>query len=148
MCHISYGVYDMNLQYVGKNETPFSIRLNNHRKDLKDAKTILVDKHFQSRGHRFNKHVRFMIICRLTNTNLDKEILRERFSQRQNFWVQKLQSLYLKGLNQELKCALSGLRLLVTESPLKMMKNVFYFTSKALFVLKIFKFCHVSKRLD
>ena len=37
--------------------------------------------------------------------------------------------------------ALSGLRqFLATESPLKMMKNVFYFISKALFVLKIFEF--------
>ena len=39
------------------------------------------------------------------------------------------------------KGALSGLRqFLATESPLKTMKNVFYFTSKALFVLKIYKF--------
>ena len=39
------------------------------------------------------------------------------------------------------KGALSSLRpFLATESPLKMMKNAFYFTSKALFVLKIFKF--------
>ena len=42
---------------------------------------------------------------------------------------------------------------LATESPLKKMKNVFYFTSKALFVLEIFKlmswlFGHVAKRLD
>ena len=50
--------------------------------------------------------------------------------------------------------ALSGLRQsLVTESPLKMMKNAFYFTSRALFVLKIFKFLswlfgYVAKRLD
>ena len=29
---------------------------------------------------------------------------------------------------------------LTTDSPLKMMKNVFYFTLKALFVFKIFKF--------
>ena len=29
---------------------------------------------------------------------------------------------------------------LIPESPLKMMKNAFYFTLKALFVLKIFKF--------
>ena len=29
---------------------------------------------------------------------------------------------------------------LATKSPLKMMKNAFYFTLKALFVLKIFKF--------
>ena len=40
-----------------------------------------------------------------------------------------------------LKGALSGLRqFLATESPLKMIKNALYFTSKALFVLKIFKF--------
>ena len=41
---------------------------------------------------------------------------------------------------------------LATESPLKIMKNSFYFTLKALFVLKIFKlssliFGHVEKRL-
>ena len=52
------------------------------------------------------------------------------------------------------KGALSGLRqFLATESPLKIMKNAFCFTSKALFVLKILKFLscifgHVSKRPD
>ena len=40
-----------------------------------------------------------------------------------------------------IKSTLSGLRqFLAIESTLKMMKNVFYFTSKALFILKIFKF--------
>ena len=39
------------------------------------------------------------------------------------------------------------------ESPLKMIKNAFYFILKALFILKIFKlfvltFAHVKKRLD
>ena len=39
------------------------------------------------------------------------------------------------------KGALSGLRqFLAPESPLKMMKNAFYFTLKTLFLLKIFKF--------
>ena len=39
------------------------------------------------------------------------------------------------------KSALSGLKqFLATESPLKMMKNAFQFTLKALFVLKILKF--------
>ena len=42
---------------------------------------------------------------------------------------------------------------LAAKSPFKIMKNAFYFTSKALFVLKIFKFLawlfgHVSKRPD
>ena len=45
------------------------------------------------------------------------------------------------NLNRLFKGALSGRRqFLVAESPLKMMKNAFYFTPKALFVLKIFKF--------
>ena len=40
-----------------------------------------------------------------------------------------------------IKGALSGLRqFLAAESPLQMMKNTFYLTLKALFVLKIFKF--------
>ena len=49
---------------------------------------------------------------------------------------------------------LSGLRqFLAAEGPLKMMKNAFYFTSKAPFVLNIFRFLsclfrHVAKRLD
>ena len=52
------------------------------------------------------------------------------------------------------KGAPSGLRqFLATESPLKIMKNVFYFTLKAFFVPKIFKFLswffgHVVKLLD
>ena len=44
-------------------------------------------------------------------------------------------------LKKYLKGALSGLRqFLATGSPLKIMKNVFYFNSKALFVLEIFNF--------
>ena len=95
-CKAVYTTYLMeciicNLQYVGKNETPFKIKLNNHRKDFEDPKAILADKHFQKNGHRFNEHARFTIIDRLTNTNLDKEILRERLIQRENFWAhQKL----------------------------------------------------------
>ena len=50
--------------------------------------------------------------------------------------------------------AISGLKqFLETESLLKMMKNVFYFALKALFVLKVFKFLsdffsHIEKLLD
>ena len=50
--------------------------------------------------------------------------------------------LYDKDLHHErVKDALSGQRqFLTTQSPLKMLKNVFYFNLKPLFVLKIFKF--------
>ena len=57
-------------------------------------------------------------------------------------------------LNFKFKGKLSGLgQFLATESSLKMMKIAFYLTSKALFVLKIFKFLswffgHVLKELD
>ena len=53
-----------------------------------------------------------------------------------------------------LKGPLSGLRqFLASESPLKLIKNAFYFTSKFIFVLKIVKFLsglfgHVSKQFD
>ena len=48
--------------------------------------------------------------------------------------LKKFTFTYLKG-------ALLGLRqFLATESPLKVMKNAFNLTSKALFILKIFKF--------
>ena len=39
------------------------------------------------------------IIDSLTNTNVEKKILRERLIQRKNFWRQKLESPYPKGLN-------------------------------------------------
>ena len=54
----------------------------------------------------------------------------------------------------DFKGTLSGLRQRVAiESPLRMMKNAFYFTSKAPFFIKIFKvlswvFGHEAKRLD
>ena len=50
------------------------------------------------------------------------------------------------------RCTLRS-KVLITERPLKMMNNVFYFTLKALFVLKYLNFCHDflimwKKRLD
>ena len=54
------------------------------------------------------------------------------------------QGLWLSRTGNEkvkIQGALSGLRqFLATETPLKMMKNAFNFTSKAFFILKIFKF--------
>ena len=52
VCQIEYDIYLMectkcNLQYDGKDETPVKIRLNNHMKDFKDPKMILVEKLFQ-----------------------------------------------------------------------------------------------------
>ena len=59
-CKTEYAIYLMeciicNLQYDGKSETPFNIRLNNHRKNVKDPKAILADKRVQKmviNGHK------------------------------------------------------------------------------------------------
>ena len=56
-------------QYVEKAETPFNVRLNNHRNDIKNPhpKTILAHKHLQEKSHNFNKHAKFIIIDKLTD---------------------------------------------------------------------------------
>ena len=46
------------MQYVGKAETAFNLRFNNHRKDEKKSSYVLASKHLQEQGHNFNKHFR------------------------------------------------------------------------------------------
>ena len=59
----------------------------------------------------------------------------------ENKQFEQLKYVSLNVLYIKLKGALSGLRqFLAAESSFKMMKNAFYFRSKPLFVLKIFKF--------
>ena len=55
------------MQYVGKSETEFNIRLNNHRKDIPAL------NHFDIEGHNFNIHGKF--VEQLNQTNLGKLIL-------------------------------------------------------------------------
>ena len=56
-------------QYVGKAETAFNIRLNNHRKDTMNPNAILACRHFQKQGHNFNSLAKFRIINKLVNTS-------------------------------------------------------------------------------
>ena len=90
-----------NKQYIGKAETAFNIRLNNHRKDTKDPNAILVCRHFQQQGHCFNCRAKFIIRDKLVNTSSFKDVLPERLIQRENFWIQKLKILVPYALNQE-----------------------------------------------
>ena len=63
------------------------------------------------------------------------------FSVIRNQILTKIWKIEISYPNLIVKGALSDLRpFLAIESPLKMMKNAFYFTLKARFVLKIFKF--------
>ena len=92
-----------NIQYVGKSETSFNIRLNNHRKDVNNPKAIPACLHFKKEGHNFMKHAKFTFIEELSERDhITKETLRSRLKKRENFWILKLQTLTPKGLNQEL----------------------------------------------
>ena len=92
-----------NIQYVGKSETTCNIRLNNHRKDVKDPKALLADKYFILPGNDFNKNAKFTLIEKLTHTNkVATETLQERLKNRENFWIIKLRTLTPNGLSQEL----------------------------------------------
>ena len=88
-------------QYVAKADTVFNLRLSNHRKDTKDPNAILACRHFQQQGHSFRSHAKFIIIDNLVNTSSSKDILRKHSIQQENFWIQKLKTLFPYRLNQE-----------------------------------------------
>ena len=91
------------IQYVGKAETTFIIRLNNHREDINNPKSIPADLHFRKPGHAFNLHPKFTLIEQLSNIHTtDKDTLKLRSKCREDFWIQKLETLTPKALNQEL----------------------------------------------
>ena len=91
--------YICNIQYVGKSETPFNIRLNNHRKDVKNPNAIPACKDFNRHDHDFNKHGKIIIIELKNIGRTSIETLKERLKQQENFWIMKLETLAPLGLN-------------------------------------------------
>ena len=57
-----------NIEHIGKSETSFDIRLNNHRKDVSNPKAIPVCVHFRTEGHNFVQHPK-IIDNRITDRN-------------------------------------------------------------------------------
>ena len=55
---------------------------NENSERRKRPQTILADKHFQTIGHRFNKHARFRIVGKLTNKLWQRNLKRTSFSKR------------------------------------------------------------------
>ena len=91
------------IQYVGKSETPFNLRLNNHRKDVNNLKAIPACNHFEIHGHNFMKHAKFTLIEQLMEiSNVSKDTLRLWLKRREDFWIIKLETLAPKELNEEL----------------------------------------------
>ena len=81
------------IQYVGKTETTFNLRSNNHRKDSKKKDAVLASTHFQMSNHIFQRDAKFVLIEQITNIILKN---------RENFWILNFCTLYPDGLNQEL----------------------------------------------
>ena len=91
------------IQYDGKPEIPFNLRLNSHRKDVNNPKAIPACHHFKIHGHNFMKHAKFILIEQLTEiSNASKDTLRLRLKRREDFWIIRQEALAPKGLNQEL----------------------------------------------
>ena len=63
-----------NIQYVGKTENPFNIRLNNHRHgaNYPTEETIPGTKHF-SINHEFNRDAKFTIIEQIKDNSKSQE---------------------------------------------------------------------------
>ena len=62
------------IQHIGKSETEFKIRLNNHRKDLNRQNAPQADQDFKLPNRNFNQHARFTLIEQLDNMKIDKDL--------------------------------------------------------------------------
>ena len=87
---------------MAKNETPFNIRLINHRKDAESQASILECIHFSEQNRNFQQHTEFALIEQIVKQTTAEET-RTLLKQRDNFWFLKLKILYPDGSNQKLK---------------------------------------------
>ena len=83
------------IHYVGKSETSFNIRLNNHKKDTQKKTNVLeACKHSNNNWHTFSKHGKF-ITEQLRNINtIQTKTPKLRLRETKNFWVKKLKNVY------------------------------------------------------
>ena len=71
------------IQYIGKSETEFNVRLNNHGKDVNRQNASQVDQHFKLPNHNFNQHARLTLIEQLDKMKIDKDLATLRLQKRE-----------------------------------------------------------------
>ena len=79
-CRICY------IQYIGKSETEFKIRLTNHHKDVTKQNAPEADQYFKLPYYNFSQHARFTLIKQLGNVNIDKDMATLWLKKREDFW--------------------------------------------------------------
>ena len=91
------------MQYVGKSETKFNIRHNNHRKDVTKKESIPASNHFEIERHNFNTHAKFILIEQLDQTHLCKLTLwKKKFLWKTKISPLEQEKLHRKGLTRVL----------------------------------------------
>ena len=90
------------VQYIGKSETEFNIRLHNHSKDINRQNAHQTDQHFKLSNRNFSQHARFTMIEQLDNMRIHKDLATLRLKKREDFWIETLKTLHPYGLNAEL----------------------------------------------
>ena len=89
------------VQYVGKAETAFNIRLSNHSRDVSNPKSIPANLHFRKPRPSFNLHAKFKLIEQISNTcTTNEDTLKFQWKHCKDFWIQKLEMLTPKELLQ------------------------------------------------
>ena len=76
-----------------------NLRMNTHSNDVWRTDGPPCDKHFQMLGHNVNVHAKFTIIEEVYDKSLSKLKNFSLLEHRENFWILKLQTLSLQGLN-------------------------------------------------
>ena len=77
------------LQYIGKSETAFNLRLNNHRNHIKRGiNSCELSEHFlhNSRSHDFSKDVTITIIEQIQRSNMTIERQKKRYSEAEKYF--------------------------------------------------------------
>ena len=102
-CTGSFVIYLMEctfckIPYVGKAETPFSLRLNKNRKDAvgKNPKAIPESILFKQPGHNIRKHTKFSVIKQIDNT-ISIDTTKITLINREAFWRLKFDTQHRKG---------------------------------------------------
>lgn len=71
------------IQYVGKTETDFNVKLNNHRKDVYRSDAIPVSRYFAMKDHVFNRDTSFNIIQQISKSTSSAETKKKVLKQRE-----------------------------------------------------------------